>query len=110
MQTELIMRCSELFWVPPQDLLGSRRYKAVVVARFAIFKALRMRGWSYAQIGRKFGKDHTTVISGVARAEYLLERDPQYAEKIKVLADMKYVPVELEDTHNEADALELYSA
>ena len=42
-------------------------------------------------------RDHTTVIHAVQRAEYMMERDPNYAKSIQELVDMKITPVKLEE-------------
>lgn len=98
MRAELIAKCSELFKVHPRDLTGDYRFQFILVARFALYKALRMRGWSYPEIGRKFGRDHSTIINGVRRAEYIMATDPGYADKIKQLAEMTYNKVTEEVT------------
>jgi hypothetical protein len=50
------------------DVLGHRRHRPLVVARWAIWTVLRARGWSLPKIGDAFGRDHATVIFGLHRA------------------------------------------
>lgn len=86
MKTEIVNYCSELFDVPARDILSRRRIKPIAQARFALYAALRQRGWSYPRIGMFIGRDHATVIHGVRKAEWLMERYPSYDAKIKALA------------------------
>jgi chromosomal replication initiation ATPase DnaA len=86
MKGEIIKLCATLFEVPVKDLVSPKRSKPIVEARFALYAALRMRGWSYTRIGRFLGRDHATVMYGVQRAEYIMERHPLYEEKVEKLS------------------------
>lgn len=63
--TEVIAVISEKMQVPIEDLLGPSRLRNVVQARFTCFTALYLRGSSLSAIGRRFDRDHTTVMHGV---------------------------------------------
>jgi chromosomal replication initiator protein len=90
MKKEIINKCAELFDVHPRDLVSDARFGFLIPARFALYKALHLRGWSYARIGRGLGgRDHATIIHGVNRANYMMERDPAYAQKVEILAELK---------------------
>ena len=90
MKQEIINECAKLFGVHPRDLVGNARFGFLMPARFALYKALHLRGWSSARIGRNIGgRDHTTVLHGLKRADYMMERDASYAERIHKLAEMK---------------------
>lgn len=93
MKTEFILKASEMFDVHPRDLVGDPRFGFLIPARFAVYKALKLRGWSYAAIGRLMNRDHSTVIHGVTRADYMMERDSCYAAKVQELSDYKPVVV-----------------
>jgi len=79
---DIIQMVSDEFKVHRRDILGRAKYDFILPARFALCKILRERDLSYSQIGRVLDRDHTTVIHAVRRAEYTMERDPAYAEKI----------------------------
>lgn len=98
MKRELVAKCSEMFDVHPRDLLGPARFGFLIPARFALYKAMRIRGWSFAQIGRFMNRDHSTVIHGVARAEYIMARDEQYREKVQELVEFRIAPIEQDET------------
>jgi len=92
-RSELIRTCSELFDIPPRHIISDRRLGAFIPARFALYKALRMRGQSFAQIGRMLHRDHKTVRYGVNRATYMMQRDSDYAGKVIRLSRTNiYVP------------------
>jgi chromosomal replication initiation ATPase DnaA len=86
MKNEIVKLCATLFGVPVKDLVSPKRSKHIVEARFALYAALRMRGWSYPRIGRFLGRDHATVMYGVQRAEYIMERHRSYEEKVEKLS------------------------
>lgn len=50
------------------DLKGPSRVKHIVAARFEAMARMYDLGiWSMPQIGRFFGRDHTTVLNGIRR-------------------------------------------
>lgn len=89
LKSDFVNAAAEMFCVHPRDLVGPYRFNFLMLPRFALYKALRMRGWSYPQIGRFLNRDHSTIIHGVDRAEWKMERDAEYAAKVKALAELK---------------------
>jgi len=96
-KTDIIKCGAEMFLVHPRDLVGPARFKFLMLPRFAVSKALRMRGYSLPHIGALMNRDHSSIIYQISRAEYHMERDPEYAAKINELATMKAVPVQLQE-------------
>lgn len=94
MKTEIIKLCAELFDVSVSDIMSRRRMSPIIEARFALYAALRQRGWSYLRIGMFFGRDHTTILHGVRQAECMKKYHRSYAEKVEELATWKPKPVE----------------
>lgn len=43
-------------------------------------------------------RDHSTVIHGVARAEYIMERDEKYRGKVQELVEFRIAPIEQDET------------
>lgn len=78
---DIIKSVADAFNVPVKDMVSSSRYLEHRTARFAAMKIIREeRGISYARIAKFLGrKDHQTVISGIARADRLIETDPEFA-------------------------------
>lgn len=92
-RSELIRTCAVLFDVSPQDLISNSRIAAFIPARFAMYKAMRMRGLSFAQIGRMLKRDHKTVRYGVLRATDMMQSDTDYAAKVIRLSRTNvYIP------------------
>lgn len=86
MRPEIILRCAHLFGVPTARVKGYARAEGAREARFALYAALRRRGWSYPQIGDFLDRDHATVIHGVRKAEAMVAACPDYAAKVAELA------------------------
>ena len=102
-KARLLNKASELFDVHKRDLNSRVRFAFIMPARFAMYKALRERNWSYPRIGRLFGKDHSTIIHGVKRAEWLMGRDESYAAKVNELINLRLTPAALEPDKLEAE-------
>jgi chromosomal replication initiation ATPase DnaA len=47
-----------------EDLLGRNRKEKATRARQEAYYKFRYKGWSYRKIGKLFGRDHKTVVSG----------------------------------------------
>lgn len=87
---EIIKECAYLFGLDVEELVGRSHMQHICKARFALYKAFHLRGWSYSAVGRAIGgRDHTTIINGIARAEYWMEKDPRYARRIERLVTMQ---------------------
>ena len=74
----LTERAAAIYKVGVAELLGPSRERRLARPRFAIWAALYdMRGtqhmspYSTTMIGRVFGRDHSTIISGIRRAKEL---------------------------------------
>ena len=75
LKRRIIKASADLFDLSAQELESQSRMSYLMPARFAIYKALHMRGWAYSRIGKLLGKDHSTIIYGISRADYMIERD-----------------------------------
>jgi chromosomal replication initiation ATPase DnaA len=76
------------FGLQPTDLLSDYRGKSVVEARMvACFVARRCTRMSFPQIGKAFGRDHTTVMSACQRVETLRQRDEWLRAAVTVLLE-----------------------
>jgi hypothetical protein len=49
------------------QLIGPRRHKHLVTARFEAYHLLRQHGYSLTQIGERMHRDHTTVLHGMTK-------------------------------------------
>lgn len=80
-----IALCIELaataFKVPVDQILSKSRHRHRVEARHAaMWLADRVTGKSYPVIGRAFGRDHSSVIHGVKRANEMRASDKAFAD------------------------------
>lgn len=80
--SQIIDDVARAFDVSRDDMISDWRSPVVAIPRFAAMHMLRNeRELTYPVIARMMArKDHTTVISGVRRAEKLLATDPSFAE------------------------------
>ena len=94
--SEIIVEAGKLFSVHPRDILGPYKYPFLMPSRFAVYTALWRRGNGYKQAGRWVGgRDHSTVIHGIGRAEAWEAEDPDYAAKIQHLVDYRRPAVDV---------------
>lgn len=90
MKSKIVNECCLMFEIHPRDLLGPAKFSFCTRPRFALYKALHLRGWSAAAIGRFVGgRDHSTVLHGLNRADYMMERDPEFARQVVALAALQ---------------------
>lgn len=82
-----IAAAAAIFEVPPALITGPRGSRHVSNARqitqAALFETCDV---SYAELGRLFDRDHTTVIYAVTRARMLAAADPDYAAALQLIA------------------------
>jgi chromosomal replication initiation ATPase DnaA len=78
---------SLLFDLDPDTICGRSRLPDVSAARQALYYALRYRSrpMSLSAIGRLLGRDHSTVIAGIAAAERRAAHDPEYRAALEML-------------------------
>ena len=84
---DLIREVSKAFDISPIELLGKNQQQKYIPARFALYAILKKRGMSLTRIGSICSsRDHKTIAHGVQRAEWMMERDDIYREKIERLS------------------------
>lgn len=82
---DVLARATELTGVSRGEIVGPLRQLRFARVRFAIAYVLRNRGLSWAQIGRRMNRDHTTVISAYRRAVEEIATDPDFARLVRSL-------------------------
>ena len=65
--TDTIDMVARMTGVSKADILGRSRKPHICRARWAAMRALKQRGLSASHIGRLMGRDHTTVLHGLAQ-------------------------------------------
>ena len=79
-------KASEFFGVRLADMRAKGRTKAVAFPRqIAMYLARQLTHASLAEVGRAFGKDHTTVLHAVDKIQTLLQEDPKFKKTIDTL-------------------------
>lgn len=80
-----IVLAAKMFNVHPRDLIGPYKFDFLMLPRFALTKALRMRGLSTPKIGKIVNRDHSSVLYHIGQADYFMQRDPEYKKKVNRL-------------------------
>lgn len=78
---------ADYFEIEPVDLLSSRRTKDIVRPRqigYYLCKKLTLR--SLPEIGRRFGRDHTSILAGIRKIEQLRLTDAKIAADVRAIA------------------------
>ncbi|MBR5598633.1 MAG: chromosomal replication initiator protein DnaA, partial [Alphaproteobacteria bacterium] len=83
---EIQKKVAEHFNISVKELQSSRRARTVARPRqVAMYLAKQLTSRSLPEIGRKFDRDHTTVMHAVRKVEELIIEDASLAENIEVL-------------------------
>ena len=83
---EIQKKVAEHFNISVKELQSSRRARTVARPRqVAMYLAKQLTSRSLPEIGRKFDRDHTTVMHAVRKVEELIVEDQSLAENIEIL-------------------------
>ena len=83
---EIQKKVAEHFNISVKELQSSRRARTVARPRqVAMYLAKQLTSRSLPEIGRKFDRDHTTVMHAVRKVEELIIEDQNLAENIEIL-------------------------
>ena len=70
------------FEVPVAAILGRRRTAKIADARMVVYWLAWFAGESYSAIGRRLGRDHSTVIAGVRRINGRMRTDELLLDRV----------------------------
>lgn len=81
-QARAIEAAAAAFGVETADMLSPRRFRTLVLARNAAARLMQERRFSVLKIGNALGRDHTTIVHGLAQ---LARRagDPYVTERLR---------------------------
>lgn len=83
---EIQKKVAEFFNISVKELQSSRRARTVARPRqVAMYLAKQLTSRSLPEIGRKFDRDHTTVMHAVRKVEELIVEDTALAENVDAL-------------------------
>jgi chromosomal replication initiator protein len=86
---EIQKRVAEHYNIKLSDMHSARRARAVARPRqVAMYLSKQLTSRSLPEIGRKFGRDHTTVMHAVKKVEELSSTDNSFAEDLDLLRRM----------------------
>ena len=83
---EIQKKVAEYFNISVKEMQSSRRARTVARPRqIAMYLAKQLTSRSLPEIGRKFDRDHTTVMHAVRKVEELIIEDVSLAENVEAL-------------------------
>lgn len=83
---EIQKKVAEHFNISVKEMQSSRRARTVARPRqIAMYLAKQLTSRSLPEIGRKFDRDHTTVMHAVRKVEELIMEDVSLAENVETL-------------------------
>ncbi len=86
---EIQKKVAEHFNISVKEMQSSRRARTVARPRqIAMYLAKQLTSRSLPEIGRKFDRDHTTVMHAVRKVEELIMEDVSLAENVETLRRM----------------------
>lgn len=84
---EIIRITAIYFGLSREEILSERQDQRVVIPRqVSMYVAVRLKGKTLKMVGRAFGRDHTTILSGVRKIEARLDV-PRIAKAISAIRD-----------------------
>lgn len=76
----------QFYKVAHADLIGSKRSRNIMAARqVAIYLCRQMLDIPYADIGKKFNRDHSTVMYSVEKVEARMKDDRELQEEMEII-------------------------
>lgn len=83
----VVTEVSKFYGIEPDTIRStSRRKEALVPRQVAMYLIREKIGLSLPEIGREFGKDHTTVMNAIRKVEEMMAKDPDFKAQIKDLS------------------------
>ncbi len=83
---EALAAAAGAFGLTSEEMTGRQQPQRIVKARHAfVYVARTSMSESYPRIGRSLGRDHTTAMSSMKRAEALISRDKQFAGAVQAI-------------------------
>lgn len=85
----LAIKAAELAEIGVGDIYGPCRSRDVAWTRFAVMNEAHRRGYSLTRIGDALGRDHTSVMHGVRRADELSAHDADMCDMLAALRNVQ---------------------
>ena len=82
----IVTVCAAHFGIPASVLLGRSRTRPLVIARHvAMYLCRELTDLSLVEIGKSFGRDHTTVMYAIDKVEELMASRHQVYESVEAI-------------------------
>jgi hypothetical protein len=84
---EILLAVAEVWETRLDALIGPYRGRSVVWPRYAAYRLIKQRlSYSTPLIGRLIGdRDHTTIMHGLARAKALMQEEPEWRARYRLV-------------------------
>ena len=76
---------AKVFGWSPEFIVSRKRWREVLLPRFAVMMVMHGRGYSSSQIGTVLQRDHSTVLSGLKVARRLAANDPLFRGMVRLV-------------------------
>lgn len=84
---DIIMEVSRFYGIKASDILGRSRTQSITTARnVCIYLAAELLGLTTAEIGRKFSRDHATILHSQRKVSETVSKDPEFSARVSDLA------------------------
>lgn len=81
----LAIKAAELAEIGVGDIYGPSRSRDIAWTRFAVMSEAQRRGYSLSRIGDALGRDHTSIMHGIRRAQELSGTDADMRDMLDAL-------------------------
>ena len=83
----IINEVAKFYGIEPDTIRSVSRKKETLIPRQVAMYIIREKtGLSLPEIGREFGKDHTTIMNAINKIEAMMKKDPDFKASIKDLS------------------------
>lgn len=84
----IITEVSRFYGIEPDSIRSlSRKKESLIPRQVAMYIIRENTGLSLPEIGREFGKDHTTVMNSIRKVEEAMAKDTKFKSQIKDLVN-----------------------
>lgn len=84
---EAVRIAGDAMRISPKDVLSEARFSHFVECRSVVVEAMRRQGVPYTQIGRRMGRDHSTIINLHRTFAKRAERNPSLLRVVELIME-----------------------
>lgn len=84
--SRIVSVVADFYSLTPTQIMGKTRVQQIALARhISMYLCKTLLGMNYSEIGKAFGKDHTSAMSGISKVENMRETDPMARQSLDEL-------------------------